>query len=118
MIELIGYIAAVVTFTGFLSANIKVIRLFSLSAGAIWIGYGVLIGSGSIILCNVIIGALQLFKLITENNAKKQFRLNELTVMKLKLEAEMRDPETPSNLDWQWDEINKEQKKLHKSFFM
>jgi hypothetical protein len=118
IIELIGYLAAVVTFTGFLSSNVKIIRIFSLAAGVIWIGYGVLIGSGSIILCNVVIAALQLIKLITASIDKKRIRLEELVLIQLKLEAEMRNQETPCNLEWQWDQINKEQKKLRKSFFM
>ena len=117
MTEIIGFVAAIVTFSGFLSSNIKTIRYSSLVAGAIWIGYGVLINSGSIILCNVVIAALQLFKIITERNESKQKRLNELLVMKIIIEAEMRVPDS-SNLDYQWDTICAEIKNINKSFFM
>ena len=63
MIEVIGYLAALITFSGFLVNNIITVRIFSLIACLVWLIYGALIMSGSIILCNTIIGCLQVYKL-------------------------------------------------------
>tara|TARA_R110002126_G_scaffold1823_4_gene10881 strand:+ start:74 stop:286 length:213 start_codon:yes stop_codon:yes gene_type:complete len=70
MIEAIGYLAAIVTFSGFLVNNLITVRKFSLMACFIWLIYGILIGSGSVILCNVLIGGLQVYKLFS-HYAKK-----------------------------------------------
>ena len=63
MIDAIGYLAAIVTFSGFLINNLITVRKFSLMACFIWLAYGILIGSGSVILCNVVIGGLQIYKI-------------------------------------------------------
>jgi hypothetical protein len=115
MIEAIGYLAAVVTFAGFLTNDLAKVRLCSLVACGVWIAYGSLIGSGSILLCNFIIGALQVFKLIQSRNSKKAIQIQELTTYKLEIEQEMRD-NCDANLDWEWDQVNNKLKKLTKKF--
>ena len=78
MIDIIGYLAAIITFAGFLTNNVKAIRQFSLLACLIWTIYGLYLGSGSIVLCNVVIGLLQIFKLKKIFDNKKIKILNKI----------------------------------------
>lgn len=116
MIEAIGYLAAIVTFSGFLVNNLITVRAFSLIACLVWLTYGILIGSGSVILCNTIIGGLQIYKLYFHYVKKINDEVSELNVYKIKLEAEFLDGGDGS-LDEEWFRINKRLNKLRKSFF-
>lgn len=71
MIELVGYGAAALTALGFLQKDLFRLRIISLGACLVWIVYGALLNSNSIILCNALIAVIQVTKLIKENDGKK-----------------------------------------------
>ena len=116
MIEAIGYLAAIVTFSGFLVNNLITVRTFSLIACLVWLTYGILIGSGSVILCNTIIGGLQIYKLYFYYVKKINDEVSELNVYKIKLEAELRK-EFDESLQDEWYGAERKLNKLRKSFF-
>tara|TARA_B100000809_G_scaffold233351_1_gene250008 strand:- start:332 stop:682 length:351 start_codon:yes stop_codon:yes gene_type:complete len=113
MVEAIGYLGAIVTFAGFLTNNLTRIRLCSLLACAIWITYGVLINSGSVLLCNVTIAALQVFKLVQERKIQRVVYLEELISLRNEIEQEMRFSLDVS-LDWKLDQVEEKINKLSK----
>ena len=113
MIEAIGYLAAIVTFSGFLVNNLITVRKFSLMACFIWLTYGIFIGSGSVILCNTIIGGLQIYKLYFHYVKKINDEVSELNVYKIKLKAEW----PFDGFEEEYYRINKRLNKLQKSFF-
>lgn len=115
MIDAIGYIAALVTFAGFLTNNLTKIRVYSLTACLIWVWYALLINSGSILLCNSIIGALQIFKISQAVRLKRSILIEEIIIYKLSIEKEMME-NSDASLCWELDRINNKLKKLTKKF--
>jgi hypothetical protein len=111
-IELLGYVAAAVTFIGFMSKNIMRIRFFSLLACAFWIAYGALKLSGSIILCNSMIGVLQLFKIVDDSIKKRDEELTWCVEYKLGLEKMMSEPYFDWSIEHEYKVIVMEIKKI------
>ena len=71
-IEIIGYLAMILTIIGFTRNSIKVIRLFSSISCLFWILYGIFIESPSIIIMNFIIIFLHCYK--QDQDYKKELR--------------------------------------------
>lgn len=66
-VEIVGYIATVFILTSLALSNLKALRIVN-SLGAIgWITYGVLVGSSSIIVGNVIMILINIYKYWKEN---------------------------------------------------
>tara|TARA_R110002074_G_scaffold132627_2_gene276035 strand:+ start:1509 stop:1730 length:222 start_codon:yes stop_codon:yes gene_type:complete len=66
MIELVGYIASAITMIGFTRSKLHEVRIISSISCLFWMAYGMLLGLPSVIIMNVSILALQIYKLIKE----------------------------------------------------
>ncbi len=116
MIEVLGYVAAAVTFLGFLTSDVIKIRKTSLLACCIWVIYGILIKSGSVIICNLVIGILQatyIFKFYSRELFEElQKEISYLSSLKKEIEC---CPD--AHLEDEYDLTVKKIKKMQKSFF-
>jgi hypothetical protein len=70
-IEIVGYLASAVTMFGFTRSKVNQIRLISGISCLIWIVYGALLGSSSIIIMNFALILLHLFKSIKKDKDEK-----------------------------------------------
>lgn len=74
MKEIVGIIASVLIMTSFLTKGEKAIRAFNMIGSAIFILYGVLLGSFSIVILNlmsIIINARRIYKLNKEEKSNE-----------------------------------------------
>lgn len=62
-IELIGYLGTAFVLASFMMSDIKKLRLVNIIGGLLWIVYGIVVGSSSIILGNALIVLIQGYKL-------------------------------------------------------
>ena len=62
-IELIGYLGTAFVLASFMMSDIKKLRLVNIIGGLLWIVYGIVVGSSSIIVGNVLIVLIQGYKL-------------------------------------------------------
>jgi hypothetical protein len=72
MIDLIGYIASVFIIISFLVNEITLLRILSIGGGMWFIVYGGLVHSNPIIIQNLILITINLYKLISEYREKKK----------------------------------------------
>ena len=61
MIELIGWIATVMVILSFIQKDILKLRIISLIGSLLWLGYGLLLESYSIIFLNTVIMFIQIY---------------------------------------------------------
>ena len=61
--ETIGWIATLIIIISFLVNDIKTLRIFSLIGALLWVVYGFVINSNSIIFLNTVIVGIQIYKL-------------------------------------------------------
>lgn len=71
MVELIGYIATVFILASFATSDLKRLRVLNSIGAILWIVYGVIQGAQSIMVANIIILGLQIYKCNKENNEKR-----------------------------------------------
>lgn len=62
-IEIIGYLGTAFVLASFMMSDIKKLRLVNIIGGLLWIVYGIVVGSSSIIVGNVLIVLIQGYKL-------------------------------------------------------
>ena len=62
-IEIIGYLGTAFVLTSFMMSDIKKLRTVNIIGGLLWIVYGIIVGSSSIIVGNVLIVLIQGYKL-------------------------------------------------------
>jgi uncharacterized protein with PQ loop repeat len=62
-IEILGWVATLVIIVSFLVNDIKTLRTFSLIGAILWIIYGFVIQSSSIVFLNLVIIGIQIYKL-------------------------------------------------------
>ena len=62
-IEILGWVATLVIIVSFLVNDIKTLRTFSLIGAILWVIYGFVIQSSSIIFLNLVIIGIQIYKL-------------------------------------------------------
>ncbi len=62
-IELIGYLGTAFVLASFMMSDIKKLRLVNIIGGLLWTVYGIVVGSSSIIVGNVLIVLIQGYKL-------------------------------------------------------
>jgi uncharacterized membrane protein len=61
-VELIGYLASALVLISFTRNNLNQIRVISSIAGILWATYGFMIGSPSIIIMNVVLIGIHIYK--------------------------------------------------------
>jgi len=66
--EWIGYISTVLVLSSFLASDIRLLRVLNSAGGLGWICYGLTIGSNSVIIANIAIVCINMYKLHKENN--------------------------------------------------
>ena len=66
-IEIVGYLASAITMFGFTRSKVNQIRLISGISCLIWIAYGALLGSSSIIIMSFALILLHLFKSVKKD---------------------------------------------------
>lgn len=69
--EWIGYISTVLVLSSFLTSDIRLLRVLNSTGGVGWICYGITIGSSSVIIANIAIVCINMYKLHKENNSEK-----------------------------------------------
>ena len=69
--EWIGYISTVLVLSSFLASDIRLLRVLNSAGGVGWICYGITIGSNSVIIANIAIVCINMYKLHKENNSDK-----------------------------------------------
>lgn len=62
-IEILGWVATLVIIVSFLVNDIKTLRTFSLIGAILWVIYGFVIQSSSIVFLNLVIVGIQVYKL-------------------------------------------------------
>lgn len=62
-IEIIGYLGTAFVLTSFMMSDIKKLRTVNIIGGLLWTVYGIVVGSSSIIVGNVLIVLIQGYKL-------------------------------------------------------
>ena len=62
-IEILGWVATLVIIISFLVNDIKTLRTFSLIGAILWVIYGFVIQSSSIVFLNLVIVGIQIYKL-------------------------------------------------------
>ena len=62
-IEILGWVATLIIIISFLVNDIKLLRTFSLFGALLWVVYGFVIQSSSIIFLNLVIVGIQIYKL-------------------------------------------------------
>lgn len=62
-IEILGWVATLIIIVSFLVNDIKTLRTFSLIGAILWIIYGFVIQSSSIVFLNLVIVGIQIYKL-------------------------------------------------------
>ena len=62
-VETIGWIATLIIIVSFLVNDIKTLRTFSLIGAILWVVYGFVIQSSSIVFLNLVIVGIQIYKL-------------------------------------------------------
>lgn len=75
-VEWIGYLAQSFILLSFLVSNLKVLRIVNIIGGIGWTSYGMYVGSSSIIIGNILMILIHIFKLHQE--IKLSNRDNEL----------------------------------------
>tara|TARA_S200002703_G_scaffold102036_3_gene88400 strand:+ start:416 stop:670 length:255 start_codon:yes stop_codon:yes gene_type:complete len=75
-VEWIGYLAQSFILLSFLVSNLKVLRIVNIIGGIGWTSYGLYVGSSSIIIGNILMILIHIFKLYQEIKLNK--RDNEL----------------------------------------
>lgn len=63
MIEILGYVAMILTSSSFLMTDVKKLRLVNIAGCISWIVYGSILASPPIIITNVLILGINLYKL-------------------------------------------------------
>jgi hypothetical protein len=63
MIEILGYFAMILTSSSFLMTDVKKLRLVNIAGCISWIVYGSILASPPIIITNVLILGINLYKL-------------------------------------------------------
>ena len=63
MIETLGYVAMILTSSSFLMTDVKKLRLVNIAGCISWIVYGSILASPPIIITNVLILGINLYKL-------------------------------------------------------
>lgn len=80
-VEWIGYLAQSFILLSFLVSNLKVLRIVNIIGGIGWTSYGLYVGSSSIIIGNILMILIHIFKLYQE--IKLSNRDNELDNSKI-----------------------------------
>ena len=62
-IEILGWVATLIIIISFLVNDIKLLRTFSLFGALLWVVYGFVIQSSSIVFLNLVIVGIQIYKL-------------------------------------------------------
>lgn len=62
-IEILGWVATLIIIVSFLVNDIKTLRTFSLIGAILWVIYGFVIQSSSIVFLNLVIVGIQIYKL-------------------------------------------------------
>ena len=62
-IEIIGYLGTAFVLASFMMSDIKKLRTVNIIGGLLWTVYGIIVGSSSIIVGNVLIVLIQGYKL-------------------------------------------------------
>ena len=62
-IEILGWVATLIIIISFLVNDIKTLRTFSLIGAILWVIYGFVIQSSSIVFLNLVIVGIQIYKL-------------------------------------------------------
>lgn len=62
-IEIVGYLGTAFVLASFMMSDIKKLRTVNIIGGLLWIVYGIIVGSSSIIVGNVLIVLIQGYKL-------------------------------------------------------
>jgi len=62
-IEILGWVATLIIIVSFLVNDIKTLRMFSLIGAILWVIYGFVIQSSSIVFLNLVIVGIQIYKL-------------------------------------------------------
>lgn len=62
-IEILGWVATLIIIISFLVNDIKTLRTFSLIGAILWVVYGFVIQSSSIVFLNLVIVGIQIYKL-------------------------------------------------------
>lgn len=65
-VEWIGYLAQSFILLSFLVSNLKVLRIVNIIGGIGWTSYGMYVGSSSIIIGNILMILIHIFKLYQE----------------------------------------------------
>ena len=76
--EIIGWLATFIIILSFLFKDMFRLRLFSMIGAFLWIIYGVMAESHSIIFLNVVIAFIQVYWLIRLNNKRKVSKSREV----------------------------------------
>ena len=63
MIEILGYVAMILTSSSFLMTDVKKLRLVNIAGCIAWITYGSILESVPVIITNVLILGINLYKL-------------------------------------------------------
>lgn len=80
-VEWIGYLAQSFILLSFLVSNLKVLRIVNIIGGIGWTSYGMYVGSSSIIIGNILMILIHIFKLYQE--IKLNNKNNELDTPKV-----------------------------------
>lgn len=76
-VEWIGHLAQSFILLSFLVSNLKILRLVNIIGGLGWTSYGLYVGSSSIIVGNILMIIIHIFKLYQETKKNKNNELDD-----------------------------------------